>query len=260
MAVKKQNGFDNLKTQFQDYLKQGQQRSQSSNSTIPTGTKDDENNGIDAKERRLIRILQFCILVAMGYFILGNIRPYIDVVDQLFFQWQETGVYRMFANIPLLGWFLSGGLDLTKLAIGCILWAALQLLELLPSIIMDSPIFILRTLNFIKNWRTIPAQSGDSEVARKLKTHYNAIPGQVIEQANIARAVAYVVDGAICIWFFNPIVGGWGNLSLVTTAGAWDYIDWQNVIYILTTLFAVEVLYWVYKLVTRIATVHFANN
>ena len=58
------NGFDRFKTQFQDYVNQGQQRSQASNSTIPVPG-DDENSGIDAKERRLIRLLQFCLLVAM---------------------------------------------------------------------------------------------------------------------------------------------------------------------------------------------------
>jgi hypothetical protein len=43
-------------------------------------------------------------------------------------------------------------------------------------------------------------------------------------------------------------------------AGAWDYIDWSKVASVALTLFAVEMIYWVYKIVLSIARTHFANN
>jgi hypothetical protein len=257
-----QQGFKNTQQQAQQ-TKQHSKNSKKNQQQTGQADLDGENeviDGIDSRERKLIKVLQFSLLLVLGYFILGNVRPYVDIVNQLFFQWQNTGVFAAIARIPLIGWFISGGIDFTKLAIGTGLWLSLQLLELLPSFMMDSPSFILGTLNFIASWVNIPLAAGDSPIARKLKQRYNTIPSEGIEQANVARGIAYLIDGAICLWFFQPIVGGWGNLSLVLTAGSWDYIDWKNVIYIISTLFAVEVVYGAYKMVTRIATIYFANN
>jgi hypothetical protein len=225
----------------------------------PDTTEDDES-GIDANERRMLTVLKICLLGAMGYFCFENIRPYIDLVDLTVMKWSGTGIFGMIAGIPVLGWLVTGGIAITSFVISLILWACLQLLELLPSFMMDSPKFLLSNIAYIKNWQRIRAESADTAIARKLKNHYNAIPQQAIERANVARAVAYIIDAAICIGYYQPIEGGLGNLGLVFGAGAWDYIQWDKVISIVMTLFAVEAIYWIYKIVLSIARTHFQNK
>jgi hypothetical protein len=166
----------------------------------------------------------------------------------------------MISGWPLIGWALTGGIALVNFILATLLWMALQLLELLPSIMMDSPRFLLSSIAALRNWQKIKAENGDSALATKLKNQYNAIPQQAIERANLARAGAYILDALICIAYFQPIEGGLRNLGLVFTAGAWDYIDWAQVVNIIATLFAVELIYWVYKLVLGIARTHFQNN
>jgi hypothetical protein len=221
---------------------------------------EDDESGIDANERRMLKVLQFCLLAAMAYFCVQNIRPYIGIVDAWIFAWTDTDIFRMVSTWPLIGWALNGGIAIVNFILATLLWLALQLLELLPSIMMDSPRFLLSSLAALRNWQKIKSENGDSELAKKLKNQYNAIPQQSIERANLARAGAYILDALICIAYFQPIEGGLSNLGLVFTAGAWDYIDWAQVVNILATLFAVELIYWVYKLVLGIARTHFQNN
>jgi hypothetical protein len=229
-------------------------------SEVAADTQNDEANGIDSRERTLLKILRACLLVGMGYFILGNVRPYVDIVDSLLFQWADTGLFAMLLKVPLIGWFLGGGIDLTKVAIGGILWAILQLLELLPTFLNNSPGFMLAALARMNGWKKLPIKRSESDIAKRLKVNYNAIPEKSIEDANLARACAYLLDGVICLLFYQPIEGGWEGLNTMMLTGDWSYIRWAQVGFIFTTLFAVEVLYWAYKLVTGIVELYFANN
>ena len=219
-----------------------------------------ELDGIDSNERRMITILQYCLLGAIAFFCVQNVRPYIGIVESWASEWKPTGLYLMLSGMPLIGWLLTSGVDLAVAVIATVLWASLQLLELLPSFMMDSAAFLLSALRSIQNWTKIKGDSEDSPMAKKLKAQYNAIPEQAIERANIARAVAYLIDAAICIGYYQPIQGGMSNLGLVIGAGAWDYIEWSKIGAIVATLFAVEAVYWAYKLVTGIVVTHFQNN
>jgi hypothetical protein len=221
---------------------------------------DEDQSGIDGRERKLLNILKFCLLAGMGYFILGNIRPYIGFADQALLQWQNTGIFEWVAGLPVVGWLLSGGFALVGFAIGTILWAILQLSELLPTVLNDSPGFILAILTRIKTWQKLTVNSGESKVATQLKERYNGIPQATIEKANLTRAIAYLFDAAICFNFYSPIEGGWGNLQTMMLTSDYSYLRVDQVGYIIITLFAVEALYWVYKLVTGIIELYFENN
>jgi hypothetical protein len=220
----------------------------------------EDTNGIDSRERKMLNVLRFCLLAGMGYFILGNIRPYIGFSDSLLFQWRDTEIFAYVAALPIIGWLLTGGVAIVGFVVGTILWAILQLCELLPTVLNDSPGFILAVLIRIKTWRKLEVKGKDSKVATQLKERYNAIPEATIERANLARACAYLLDGAICFAFYSPIEGGWTNLQTMLLTGDWSYLRIDQVAYILITLFAVEVLYWAYKLVTGIVELYFENN
>ncbi len=221
---------------------------------------EEEPSGIDDRERQLLNVFKFCLLAGMGYFILGNIRPYIGFADQALFQWKDTGIFAFVAALPVIGWLLKGGFAIVGFVIGTILWAILQLSELLPTVLNDSPGFILAILTRIKTWQKLTVNSGESQVARQLKERYNSIPESTIEKANLTRAIAYLFDAAICFNFYTPIEGGWGNLQTMLMTSDWSYLKLDQCGYIIVTLFAVEALYWAYKLVTGIMTLYFENN
>lgn len=220
----------------------------------------DAPNGIDDRERKMLNVLRFCLLAGMGYFILGNIRPYINFADQALLQWQNTGIFAFVAALPVIGWLLSGGFAIVGFVIGTILWAILQLSELLPTVLNDSPGFILAILTRISTWQKLTVNSRESQVARQLKERYNSIPESTIEKANLTRAIAYLLDAVICFNFYQPIQGGWGNFQTMLLTSDWSYLKLDQCGFILITLFAVEGLYWCYKLVTGIVELYFENN
>jgi len=224
------------------------------------GSQVDEPSGIDGRERWMLNVLRFCLLAGMGYFILGNIRPYVGFADNLLFQWKDTGIFAFVAALPVIGWLLTGGFSIVGFVVGTILWAILQLSELLPTVLNDSPGFILAILARIKNWQKLTVNSGESQVARQLKERYNSIPESTIEKANITRAIAYLFDAAICLAFYSPIECGWGNFQTMLLTSDWSYLKLDQLGYIIVTLFAVEALYWAYKLVTGIVELYFENN
>jgi hypothetical protein len=221
---------------------------------------DEEASGINDRERQMLNIFKFCLLAGMGYFILGNIRPYIGFADQALLQWKDTGIFAFVAALPVIGWLLTGGFAIVGFVIGIILWAILQLSELLPTVLTDSPGFILAILTRIMTWQKLMVNSGESQVAQQLKERYNSIPESTIEKANMARAIAYLFDAVICFNFYTPIEGGWGNLQTMLLTSDWNYLKLDQCGYIIVTLFAVEALYWAYKLVTGIMTLYFENN
>jgi hypothetical protein len=252
--VQRQRNYDKGAAQRHSDLFDG--TSIQSATELPT----DEKSGIDDRERKLLNLLKFCLLAGMGYFILGNIRPYIGFADQTLFQWKDTGIFVWVAGLPVIGWLLNGGFAIVGFVIGTILWAILQLSELLPTVLNDSPGFILAILTRIKSWQKLAKTSGDSKIATQLKERYNGIPEATIEKANLTRAIAYLFDAAICFNFYSPIEGGWGNLQTMLLTSDYSYLRLDQVSYIIVTLFAVEALYWVYKLVTGIIELYFENN
>jgi hypothetical protein len=220
----------------------------------------DETSGIDSREQKLLHILRFCLLVGMGYFILGNIRPYIGFADQALAQWKDTGILAMAATLPVIGYLLTSGFAIVSFILGTILWAILQLSELLPTVLNDSPGFILAIISRINSWQKLIVNGDESKVSRQLKERYNSIPEATIEKANLTRAIAYLIDAAICFSFYSPIEGGWGNFQTMLLTNDWSYLKVDQVGYIIVTLFAVEALYWAYKLVTGIVELYFENN
>lgn len=217
------------------------------------------DDGIDSRERKILAVIKVSLLATGGFFILSNIRPYVDIVSKAIGQWADTGLGSLLMSIPGVNLLLGTAGGLLTVITAFLLWCALQGLELLPTLMMDSPAFILITLVRIKTWARLKEDVSDTPLTRRLKARFNAIPEEAIERANIGRAVAYLIDGGICLWFYPPVQGGWVNFPLLA-AGAWDYLDWANVFNALGTLFAVELVYQAYKLVVSVATNHFANN
>ncbi|MDX2215485.1 MAG: hypothetical protein SFY66_19635 [Oculatellaceae cyanobacterium bins.114] len=215
--------------------------------------------GIDSREHRILEILKISLMATGGFFILSNIRPYVDIVSKAIGQWADTGLGILIMGIPGVNLIFGGVGGILVAITAFLLWCALQGLELLPTLMMDSPAFILSTLIRIKQWSRLKEDANDSPLTRRLKARFNSIPEEAIERANVGRAVAYLIDGGICLWFYPPVQGGWVNLPLLA-AGAWDYLDWGNIFNAFGTLFAVELVYQAYKLVVSVATNHFANN
>lgn len=197
--------------------------------------------------RRLIKFIQFCLLMVIGSFAIQNIKPYISIAE-----WLGEGVslpvIEALSRLPIISIVMGLGRGTLAFICGVLIWALLQGLQMLPKIIMDDPEAILVLMSWVHAFKQIAYRESDSPLLRQLKDRFNSMPAQWVESMQVARAIAYVIDGILCFGFYPPIVGGYDRLGVFLTAPMMSDIDFRNLIAALVTMFAIEVLYEIWKI------------
>jgi hypothetical protein len=84
---------------------------------------------------------------------------------------------------------------------------------------------------------------------RKLKYRFNNLPLEWIEGMQQARAIAYILDALLCFGYYPPIVGGYDRLGVFLIAPNIKDLNVYNIVAAIATMFGLEVLYKVYKMV-----------
>jgi hypothetical protein len=241
---------------FSDQLKKEVAKRQSKTSPDPTSrgfeTSTEETETYTPRSstsNNLIKCVQFCLFFAAGVLIVLNIKPYINIC-----MWIGTGLgdvplIKNLATFPLLTGLLSnGGMGIATIT-GFLLWGLLQGLEMLPEIILDDPEALLVLMSWVYQFKKITHKDSDSALLSKLKYRFNNLPLEWIESMQQSRAIAYVIDGLLCFSLYPPIIGGYDRLGVFLTAPSFRDVDLYNVVAAIATMFGLEVLYKVYKMV-----------
>jgi hypothetical protein len=196
----------------------------------------------------LLRVARFGLLLALGGIILSNARPYIDICGLLGSNLSSLGIVPLLLKMPLIGWLLSQGGALLAFGCGVILWFILQVLQMLPVLLRDSPQMMLNLIEWAAKFASIEVDKDDSPALASLKRHYNSIPSQWLNDANSARAIGYLIDLVLVGRFYPPIVGGYDRLGVFLAAPLLNDLDVSNIATGLFAMFGVEISYQVWKL------------
>jgi hypothetical protein len=197
----------------------------------------------------LIKFIRFCLFFAAAALIVANIKPYVNIVTWLGNGLGSLPFIQSLSTFPPLGWLLgNSGIGLATIA-GFLLWGLLQGLEMLPKIILDDPDALLVLMSWVYQFKKISHRDNDSPLLTKLKRRFNNLPLEWIEGMQQARAIAYIIDGILCFSFYPPIVGGYDRLSVFLVAPSIQDLDIYNIVAAIATMFGLEVLYKVYKLI-----------
>jgi hypothetical protein len=132
---------------------------------------------------------------------------------------------------------------------GFLLWGLLQGLEMLPEIILNDPDALLVLMSWVYQFKKIRHKDSDSALLRKLKYRFNNLPLEWIEGMQQARAIAYIVDAILCFGYYPPIVGGYDRLGVFLVAPNIADLNAYNIVAAIATMFGLEILYKVYKMV-----------
>lgn len=147
--------------------------------------------------KALCSFILLCMLGGIGYLILLNVQPWLDVAEKAakavkILPFQDTLV-----AIPFLGglilWVIVNASKLLAVA----LWGIVNGLENLP--------FFL-----------------DTAFAKK-------IPKEIIKDLNVYRAVAYVVEAIVCWIQYPTYQGGWPAVVMDWPNYDMNLIDWNQV-------------------------------
>lgn len=199
------------------------------------------------RQRGFVKFGRFCLIAVAGLLIFSNIRPYVGMIQMLGAGVQDNPTVLALMQIAPLRWLLSEMGNWVVTFIGLLLWGALQAAQMLPKLVMDSPDALMRIMAWVHAYRTVPTSEKDSETMRSLKYRFNNLPAARIGQMQQWRAIAYVVDAALCFWYYPPINGGVDRLGVFLMAPSMSDIAWPNVLFALLTMFGVEIVYELYK-------------
>jgi hypothetical protein len=197
----------------------------------------------------LIKFLQFCLFFAAGALIVLNIKPYINISAWIGTGLSDIPFIQSLSTFPALSWLFSNSGMGIALITGFLLWGLLQGLEMLPEIILNDPNALLVLMSWVYQFKKIRHKDNDSALLKKLKYRFNNLPLEWIEGMQQARAIAYIVDALLCFGYYPPIVGGYDRLGVFLIAPNIKDLNAYNIVAAIATMFGLEVLYKVYRLV-----------
>lgn len=189
-----------------------------------------------------LKYLGWAVAAAIVLFAYLNIAPYEQAVRILFSSSEVSGLAAFILNLPGIGLMVSGALNLLSWLAGAVLWFVLQTLELLPVLLFNNRRALKGVIKQSTGDDTFKISPNDDPALANLKRVYNRLPYRIVRQFRQFALFAYVVDLCICLTVYPPVDGGISKMMLIITTGAFQLINWGNVLMLLVTLFAVEVL------------------
>ena len=250
------NLFETLKTRIQQEAQKRKPKSSANpdhygfESEEPEATTTSVPNSQKSGTHWLIQFLRFCLLIGIGCLAFANIKPYINIVNWLGSGLADNKILSVIENIPLIGYLFTTGAIATTFVLGCLLWSILQGQQMLPKLVLNDPEALLVLMSWVVRFKSIAFKSTDTPMLRQLKQRFNNIPLEWIERMQNARAIAYVIDAILCFGYYPPIVGGYDRLGIVLVSPSLNDIAWFNVVAALATMFGIEILYEVWKMLS----------
>jgi hypothetical protein len=154
-----------------------------------------------------IRIARFLFTVGIGFLMIINVQPWLELSKAIAKQITTVPFLDSLVAIPLLGgwveWIFANIIPI----LGCILWAIVQLIEVMPMLTETS------------------------------------IPPHLKERLEKYRWIAYAIETVVCFLRYPPYEGG--MTAILEDAPNWDssLIDWWNLVFFLVTMFGFELCF-----------------
>ena len=155
-----------------------------------------------------IKIIGFCILGGLGYLMLLNVQPWIDVAELAAKEIKILPFQDTLVSIPFLG--------------GLILWC----------IVNGSKILAIFLWGIVNGLESLPFF---------IETSFgNKVPEWIKKDLNTYRLVGYVTETIVCWVRYPTYIGGWG--AVVSDFPNFDMalIDWNNLVVFLLAILGFE--------------------
>lgn len=170
--------------------------------TAPETTRTSEKGNITA-----LRISRFLFTAGIGFLMIINVQPWLELSKAIAKQITTIPFLDSLVAIPLLGgwveWIFANLIPI----LGCVLWAIVQLIEVMPMLTESS------------------------------------VPANLRERLESYRWVAYAIETIVCFLRYPPYAGGME--AILEDYPNWDssLIDWWNLVFFLVTMFGFELCF-----------------
>ena len=181
------------------------------------------------------KALVFAITTILAVVAIINMRPYISGFGLPFAE-----------SLPLPSAWVSDSevaywvVRVIGCAIGFLIWALMQLFQVVPMLVRNSKVFLGAMLQNAYNTPQIAISGNEDSVELRVKRAFNALAFFPYRWLWRASLFAYAVDCVICLWVYPPVEGNVLYLLFVFVTGQWQRIAWDNVITFFSAVFLFE--------------------
>ena len=224
-----------------------------SSGSYAQGTKATHNYSGTQKPPFMLQILIWVITGIIISIILANIKPYEIIAARYFRGITYSDLTNFLSSLWVIGGIFSLFMRFINFGFGTLLWAGIQILELIPSELLGHEKFLDKNIQKAgtNQYASSNNDSWEVKLAKKLR---NSCSTEVLRFLIILGVCVYVVDFFLCLTVFPPVKGGgdvWKLLDIVQYQ-QFSNIDWENIIRAVTTVGAVQFLLKLRKIIVQI--------
>jgi hypothetical protein len=200
-----------------------------------------------------LNILTWVITGIIFSIILTNIKPYEIIATSYLAGISYSRITEFILNIWVIGAILGLLLRFANFGLGFLLWAFIQILEIIPMELLGHQQFLDQNIKRGTNnvYATLERDSWEVKLAKKLR---NSLSTEVLRFLIILGVCVYVVDFFACLTVFPPVQGGgdvWRMFDVIQYQ-QFSQIDWGNILRAVTTVGAVQFLLKLRKIIVQI--------
>ncbi|MBD1903878.1 hypothetical protein NDI44_27220 [Trichocoleus sp. DQ-A3] len=208
----------------------------------------------------VVKVLYWLAVFAAIWFAYMNVLPYVRIAKIAMLQTMDSSLNQLIASIPLVNGLIFAFLSVIHWFIGATLFLIIQTLEILPTVLRRDRAFLRTLINHSDSSDKFDIQEDDEPTLATLKLWYNQFPSLTIARARTASLFVYAVDFCICIAVYPPAPGGFSNFIFLISTGQLGRLDWQNILMLGLTLFAIEgivrLLFWLGEIAYFMKSAH----
>ncbi|MBD1925772.1 hypothetical protein H6F74_05675 [Trichocoleus sp. FACHB-90] len=187
-------------------------------------------------------------------------HPYAAIARIAMSETIDSALVQFIARIPLVNGIAAMIGSILHWFIGVILWMIIQTVEVLPIVLRRDRAFMRTLITHSDSSEKFDITEDDEPTLAALKAWYNQFPSLTIARARTAALFVYAIDFCICLLVYPPAPGGFRNFVFLMSTGQYGRLDWQNIVMLLLTLFAIEgivrLLFWLGQIAYFMRSAH----
>lgn len=208
----------------------------------------------------IIKVLYWLAVLAAIWFAYLNIHPYAAIARIAMAETIDLALVQFIARLPIVNGIAAMIGSILHWFIGIILWAVIQTVEVLPIVLRRDRAFMRTLITHSDSSEKFDITDEDEPTLAALKAWYNQFPSLTLSRARTASLFVYAIDFCICVVVYPPAPGGFRNFLFLLSTGQYERLDWQNIVMLALTLYAVEgivrLLFWLGQIAYFMRSAH----
>jgi len=183
----------------------------------------------------------YAIIIVGLYFAFLNISPYEKVIGFMSASVRDSLIVQLLSSIPFVGWVVQGLGKTLIWGLAAIIWAIIQIIEILPLVIFSDDRLLL-TIIQEGDRKAYQINESDDPALKSVKRIYNRLPLVVVRHLKFAQIFTYTVDFLLLLLIYPPVTGNTSDFLFTLAVGDWQSVNWFNIWMGFVTLFACEIV------------------